>query len=77
MEYKCTPPERGCTRVGHAAWLKKIWRRLMKKKNEEVVAEKNVQVVAEEELEEVSLGSDLQEPRPISISSRLTKKEKT
>ena len=46
-------------------------------KNEEVVAEKNVQVVAEEELEKVSLGFDLQEPRPISISTRLTKKEKT
>ena len=48
-----------------------------KEKNEEVVAEKDVQVVVEEELEEVSLGSDLQELGPISISSRLTKKEKT
>ena len=47
----------------------------MKKKNEEVVAEKDVQVMAEEELEEVNLGSDLQEPRPISISSSLTEKE--
>ena len=44
---------------------------------EEVNEEKNEEVVAEEELEEVSLGSDLQEPGPISISSRLTKKEKT
>ena len=33
--------------------------------------------MAEEELEEVNLGSDSQEPRPISISSSLTKKEKT
>ena len=32
MEYKWAPPERGCIRIGHAAWLKKIWRRLMKKK---------------------------------------------
>ena len=55
---------------------KKIRRlRVMKKKNEEVVAEKDVQVMAEEELEEVNLGSDLQEPRPISISSSLTEKE--
>ena len=44
-------------------------------KNEEVVAEKDVQVMAEEELEEVNLGSDSQEPRPISISSSLTEKE--
>ena len=46
-------------------------------KNEEVVAEKDVQVMAEEELEEVNLGSDSQEPRPISISSSLTEKENT
>ena len=46
-------------------------------KNEEAVAEEDVQVVAEEELEEVNLGSDSQEPRPISISSSLSKKEKT
>ena len=39
------------------------------------MVEKDVQVVAEEELEEVNLGSDLQEPRPISISSSLTEKE--
>ena len=41
------------------------------------MAEEDVQVVAEEELEEVNLGSDSQEPRPISISSSLSKKEKT
>ena len=46
-------------------------------KNEEVVAEKDVQVMAEEELEEVNLGSDSQEPRPISISLSLTEKENT
>ena len=33
--------------------------------------------MAEEELEEVNLGSDSQEPRPISISSSLTEKENT
>ena len=46
-------------------------------KNEEVVAEKDVQVVAKEKLEEINLGFDLQEPRPISISSRLSEKEKS
>ena len=45
-------------------------------KDEEVTAEKDTQVVAEEELEEVDLGSDSHEPRPISISASLTKKEK-
>ena len=33
--------------------------------------------MAEEELEEVDLGSGSQEPRPISISASLTKKEKS
>ena len=46
-------------------------------KDEEVVAEKDVQVTAKEKLEEVNLGSDPQEPRPILISSRLSKKEKS
>ena len=32
--------------------------------------------MAEEKLEEINLGSDLQEPKPISISSRLLEKEK-
>ena len=45
-------------------------------KDEEVAAEKDTQVVAEEELEEVDLGSDLREPRPISISASLIEKEK-
>ena len=37
-------------------------------KEKEVVAEKDEQVGAEEKLEEINLGSDSQEPRPISIS---------
>jgi len=41
------------------------------------VAEKDVLVVAEEGLEEVDLGSVLQEPRPISISASLIEKEKS
>ena len=44
-------------------------------KDGEVAAEKDTHVVAEEELEEVDLGSDSQEPRPISISTSLTEKE--
>ena len=32
--------------------------------------------MAEEKLEEINLGLDPQEPRPISISSRLSEKEK-
>ena len=46
-------------------------------KDEEVTAEKDAQVVVEEELEEVDLGSDSREPRPISISASLTKEEKS
>ena len=46
-------------------------------KDGEVAAEKDTQVVAEEELEEVDLGSDSREPRPISISASLTEKEKS
>ena len=46
-------------------------------KDEEVTLEKDAQVVAEEELEEVDLGSDLQESRPISINASLTEKEKS
>ena len=46
-------------------------------KDEAVTAEKDIQVMAEEELEEVDLGSDSQEPRPISISASLTKTEKS
>ena len=48
-----------------------------KEKDGEVVAEKDAHVVAEEKLEEVDLGFGSQEPRPISISSSLTKKEKS
>ena len=43
----------------------------------EVVAIKDAQVMAEEKSEETNLGPDLQEPRPISISSRLSEKEKS
>ena len=43
----------------------------------EVVAEKDAQVMAEEKLEETNLGPDSQEPRLISISSRLLEKEKS
>ena len=41
------------------------------------MVEKDIQVVAEEKLEEINLGFDLQEPRPISIRSRLSEKEKS
>ena len=46
-------------------------------KDEVVAVEKDIQVMAEEELEEVDLGSDSQEPRPISISASLIEKEKS
>ena len=48
-----------------------------KEKDEEFVVEKDAQVVAEEKLEEINLGFNSQEPRPISISSRLSEKEKS
>ena len=48
-----------------------------KEKDEEVMAKKDVQVMAEEELVEVNMGSDSQEPRPISINSSLTEKQKS
>ena len=46
-------------------------------KDEAVTAKRDIQVMAEEELEEVDLESDSQEPRPISISASLIKKEKS
>ena len=46
-------------------------------KDEAVTTERDIQVMAEEELEEVNLGSDSQEPRPISISASLTETEKS
>ena len=46
-------------------------------KEKEVTAEKDVQVMAEERLEEIDLGSSPQEPKPISISSKLSEKEKS
>lgn len=45
-------------------------------KKEEIIAEKDAQVVTKERLKEVNLGSDQQEPRPISINSKLSKEEK-
>ena len=47
------------------------------RKDEAVTAERDIQVTAEEELEEVDLGSDSQEPRPILISASLTETEKS
>ena len=41
----------------------------------EVVAIKDAQVMAEEKSEETNLGPDLQEPRPISISSSVRKRK--
>ena len=46
-------------------------------KDEEVVVEKDVQVMVEEKLEEIDLGSNPQEPKPISNSSRASEKEKS
>ena len=48
-----------------------------KGKDEAVTTERDIQVMAEEELKEVDLGSDSQEPRPISISASLTETEKS
>ena len=42
-----------------------------------VTAEKDIQVMVDEELDKVDLGSNPQEPRPISISASLTEKEKS
>ena len=41
-----------------------------------ITTEKEVQVTAEQMLEEINLGTDPQKPRPISISSKLSKEEK-
>ena len=46
-------------------------------KDKAVTTERDIQVMAEEELEEVDLGSDSQESRPISISASLTETEKS
>ena len=45
-------------------------------KEEEVVAKKDVQVTTEERLEEIDLASNPQEPKLISVSSKLSKEEK-
>ena len=42
----------------------------------EATVEKDTQVTAEEKLKEVDLGTDLQKPRPISLSSKLPEDEK-
>ena len=54
-----------------------VERSLEEGKDEAVTTERDIQVMAEEELEEVDLGSDSQEPRPISISASLTKTKKS
>ena len=46
-------------------------------KEEEIAAEKDVQAMAEEKLEEINLGSNPQEPKPVLISSRLLEEEKS
>ena len=45
-------------------------------KEKEVTVEKDTQVTVEEKLEEIDLGIDPQKPRPISISSKLSREEK-
>lgn len=45
-------------------------------REKKIAAEKEAQVMIEEKLEETDLGMDPQKPRPISISSKLSKKEK-
>ena len=47
------------------------------KKGEGIATEKGTQIAAEEKLEEVDLGTDPQRPRPISISSKLSREEKS
>ena len=46
-------------------------------KKEEVMAEKDVQVIVEEGLEEIDLGPNPQEPKPISINSKLLEEDKS
>ena len=46
-------------------------------KEDEIATAKGVQVMAKEKLEEIDLRSNPQEPKPISISSRLSTKEKS
>ena len=43
---------------------------------EKTLTREETQIMAEEKLEEIDLGTDLQKPRPISISSKLSKEEK-
>ena len=76
VRYERAPPKNVNMGVWRVAYLKKVLKK-EEEKNEEVMVEKDAQVVAEEELKEVDLGSDSQEPRPISISASLTEKEKS
>ena len=46
-------------------------------KGEGIATEKGTQIATEEKLEEVDLGTDPQRPRPISISSKLSREEKS
>ena len=46
-------------------------------KDEEVTTEKEAHVVVEEELEEVDLGSDLREPRPIQCKPNRKREVRT
>ena len=46
-------------------------------KEEEVTTEKDVQVTGEEGLGEIDLGSNPQEAKPVSISSKLLEEEKS
>lgn len=47
------------------------------KEEEGIATKKDTQIAAKEKLEEVNLGIDPQRPRPISISSKLAKEEKS
>ena len=49
---------------------------ISEEKEEEFAMKKDAQVLAEEKLEEINLGFNLQELRPILISSRLSEKVK-
>lgn len=47
------------------------------KNEKKAVVEEEMQVTAEEKLEEINLGTDLQKPRPVSLSSKLSEEEKS
>ena len=70
-------PTQGWQHESLACYAAQVSLEKEKEKDKEVVAEKEAQVVAEEELEEVDLGSNSLEPRPISITVSLTEEEKS